>query len=101
VVNALNRRPIDEKSAEVTNSVFVIAPREWQKPARERLESELEAARYPIRELDLHLFGPNDVQIEAKLLATSVDPEELDGLVARLARETFISQAFWSPSIAE
>jgi putative Mg2+ transporter-C (MgtC) family protein len=101
VVNALNRRPIDEQSAEVTNSVFVIAPRDQQKAAREFLESSLEAARYPIRELDLHLFGPTEVQIEARLLATSVDSDELDRLVARLAQQSFISQAFWSPSIAE
>jgi putative Mg2+ transporter-C (MgtC) family protein len=101
VVNALNRRPIDEKSAEVTNSVFVIAPRDKQKPAREFLEAVLEEARYPIRELDLHLFGPTDIQIEAKLLSTSVDSDELDGLVAKLAQESFITQAFWSPSISE
>jgi putative Mg2+ transporter-C (MgtC) family protein len=101
VVNALDRRPIDESSAEVTNSVFVIAPRDQQKLARERLESVLEAARYPIRELDLHLFGPTEVHIEAKLLPTSVDAEELDRLVGKLAQEHFITQAFWSPSIAE
>jgi putative Mg2+ transporter-C (MgtC) family protein len=101
VVNALNRRPIDEKSAEVTNSVFVIAARAQQKAARESLERALEAARYPIRELALHLFGPTDVQIEAKLLSTSVEPDELDRLVAHLAQESFIIQAFWSPSVAE
>ncbi|SPE30585.1 Mg(2+) transport ATPase protein C (fragment) [Burkholderiales bacterium] len=101
VVNALNLRPIDEQSAEVTNSVFVIAPRDRQKAARERLESVLETARYPVRELDLHLFGPSDVQMEATLLATSVDAEELDRLVAKLAQESFITQAFWSPSISE
>jgi len=101
VVNAVNRRPIDVRSAEVTYSVFVIAPRENQKPARECLESVLEAARYPVRELDLHLFGTADVQIEATLLSTSVEAEELDRLVARLAQQSFITQAFWSPSISE
>jgi putative Mg2+ transporter-C (MgtC) family protein len=101
VVDAVNRRPLDGRSAEVTYSVFVIAPRESQRPARERLESVLEAARYPIRELDLHLFGTADVQIEATLLSTSVEAEELDRLVAKLAQETFITQAFWSPSITE
>ncbi|HEV3020732.1 MAG TPA: MgtC/SapB family protein [Burkholderiaceae bacterium] len=101
VVDAVNRRPLDGRSAEVTYSVFVIAPRESQRAARERLESVLEAARYPIRELDLHLFGTADVQIEATLLSTSVEAEELDRLVAKLAQETFITQAFWSPSITE
>jgi putative Mg2+ transporter-C (MgtC) family protein len=101
VVDAVNRRPLDVRSAEVTYSVFVIAPRENQRAARERLESVLEAARYPVRELDLHLFGTADVQIEATLLSTSVEAEELDQLVAKLAQESFITQAFWSPSITE
>ena len=100
VVNTLNRRPIDEQSTEVTYSVFVIAAREQQTLARERLEGVLEEAQYPIRELDLHLFGPRDVEIQATLLATSVDAEELDRTVARLAEEAFVIQAFWSPSIA-
>jgi putative Mg2+ transporter-C (MgtC) family protein len=101
IVDAINRRPIDVASAEVTYSVFVIAPRDNQKPARECLEKLLEAARYPVRELDLHLFGASDVQIEATLLSTSVDADELDRLVARLAQESFITQAFWSPTITE
>jgi putative Mg2+ transporter-C (MgtC) family protein len=101
VVNAINRRPIDDESTEVTYSVFVIAPRDRQKPARNCLERMLEAAKYPVRELDLHLFGPADVEIEATLLSTSVDADELDRVVAQLAQEDFIGQAFWSPSIAE
>ena len=48
VVNAINRRPIDDESTEVTYSVFVIAPRDQQKPARECLERILEAAQYPV-----------------------------------------------------
>jgi putative Mg2+ transporter-C (MgtC) family protein len=101
VVNTINRRPIDVQSAEVTYSVFVIAPRERQKPARECLERVLEEAQHPVRDLDLHLFGPTDVEIEATLLATSVDTEELDRIVVTLLKESFITQAFWSPSISE
>lgn len=101
VVNTLNRRPIDEQSTEVTYSVFVIAARDQQKPARELVERVLEEAHYPIRELDVHLFGPNDVEIQATLLPTSVDADELDRAVALLAQESFITQAFWNPSVTE
>ncbi|MDP9123630.1 MAG: MgtC/SapB family protein [Pseudomonadota bacterium] len=101
IVNAINRRPIDVVSAEVTYSVFVIAPRDQQKAARECLERILQAAQYPVRELDVHLFGPGDVEIEATLLSTSVDTDELDRVVASLATETFVTQAFWNPSITE
>ena len=72
-----------------------------QKPARECLERALEVAQYPVRELDPHLFGSTEVEIEATLLSTSVDAEELDRVVAQLAQEEFISQAFWSPSVDE
>jgi len=54
-----------------------------------------------VRELDLHLFGPADVEIEATLLATSIDADELDRVVAKLSQQSFIGQAFWSPSMAE
>ena len=58
-------------------------------------------AEQPINDLAVHAFGANEIEIEAQLLATSVDGEELDRLTAQLAAEPFISQAFWSPSTTE
>lgn len=101
IVNRINRQPIDVETAEVTNTLYVIASRERQKDARALVEQLLETANHPINDLAIHAFGTTDVEIEAQLLATSVDGGELDQLTQRLAAEPFISQAFWSPSTVD
>lgn len=101
VVNRINRQPLDTPAVEVTNTVYVITPRHRQKEALKQLEAALEAADYPTRDLDMHAFGNDAVEIEAVLAATSVEGEELDALIQRLAALDCVSQAFWSPSTSE
>jgi putative Mg2+ transporter-C (MgtC) family protein len=101
VVNRINRQPIDTPAVEVTNTVYVIAPRERQKEVLALVEQALEQANNPLGDLAVHAFGDEDVEIEATLAATSVDGDELDGLVRRLAEQPIIRQAFWSPSTTE
>lgn len=101
VVDRLNRQPLDGAAVEVTNTVYVIAGRSQQKIALALLESLLEGADYPINDLAVHAFGSHEVEIEAKLLATSVDGDVLDTLMRRLAEEPYITQAFWSPSTSD
>lgn len=101
IVNAINRRPLDVESVEVTNTVYVIADRERQKEVLAALEAALERSRYPVRDLEVHAFGDEDVEIEATLTVTSVDGDELDALVARIAQHDAVRQAFWSPSTTE
>lgn len=101
VVDRMNRTPLDSSRAEVTNTFYVIAPRQHQKTALQRLEAELEAHAYPTRDLLVHAFGEDDVEIEAVLMATSVDGDTLDAIAARLAAAPDIQQAFWSASTSE
>ncbi|MEW5890069.1 MAG: MgtC/SapB family protein [Pseudomonadota bacterium] len=101
IVNTINRKPLDVESVEVTNTIYVIAERAHQKMVMAQLEEELERSNYPTRDLDIHAFGEEDVEIEATLAATSVDGDELDSLVKRLAALPAIRQAFWSPSTTE
>ncbi|RTL27028.1 MAG: MgtC/SapB family protein, partial [Rhodocyclaceae bacterium] len=101
VVDRINREPIDTLAVEVTNTVYVIAPRERQKEALRLLEAALEAAEHTARDLVVHAFGDDAVEIEAVLMATAVDGDELDRLTRRLAEQPGISQAFWSPSTTE
>lgn len=101
VVNRINRQPLDTTAVEVTNTVFVIAPRARQKQALQRLEAALEAAQYPVRDLGMHAFGDDAVEIEAVLASTSIDGQKLDGLVADLSALDCVSQAFWSPSTTD
>lgn len=101
VVNRINRQPIDTLAVEVTYTVYVIAQRDHQKKAMRMVEDALEAANHSTRDLDVHAFGSDAVEIEAVLLATSIEGEELDRITQRLAEQPFITQAFWSPSTTE
>ncbi len=101
IVNSINRKPLDLASAEVTNTVYVIASRNRQKEVLNMLEDALEQHDYPARDLEIHAFGEHEVEIEATLAATSVDSEKLDLLVQQIAASPFITQAFWSPSTTE
>ncbi|MFN3311110.1 MAG: MgtC/SapB family protein [Thermomonas sp.] len=101
IVNAISRKPLAVESAEVTHTVYVIADRLHQKRVLAQLEEELERSSHPTRDLDLHAFGQDEVEIEATLAATSVDGDELDALVQRLAALPAVRQAFWSPSTTE
>ncbi|MGO4814970.1 MgtC/SapB family protein [Cupriavidus sp. 2MCAB6] len=101
VVNRINQQPMDTPAVEVTNTVYVIAPRASQKQALRLLEQTLEAGNYPTRDLEVRAFGDSDVEIEAVLTSTSVDGDVLDRLMARLAEAEFVHQAFWSPSTTD
>lgn len=101
IVNGINRQPLNVKTTEVTNTFYVIAMRERQKEALALVERVLEDANYQVNNLEVHAFGTSEVEIEARLLATSVDGEELDRLAQNLSTQTFISQAFWSSSTSD
>lgn len=101
IVNNINRQPLDVISSEVTYMVYVIARRHQQKAALALLEAELERSNYPASDLDVHAFGQDEVEIEGTLIATSVDGDELDALIARISTSPLVVQAFWSPSTTE
>ncbi|QHI98140.1 MgtC/SapB family protein [Xylophilus rhododendri] len=101
IVNAIARTPLDVASAEVTNTVYVIAAHGQQKAALAQLEEALGRENLHPRDLRVHAFGPEEIEIEATLAATSVDGEALDALVGRLAGFPGVRQAFWSPSTSD
>ncbi|MVW71725.1 MgtC/SapB family protein [Bordetella sp. 15P40C-2] len=101
IVNRINRQPLDVESVEATSMVYVIAERAHQKMVMALLEEALEQINHPIGDLDIHAFGEEDVEIEVTLAATSVDGDELDALVKRLAALPAVRQAFWSQSTTE
>jgi putative Mg2+ transporter-C (MgtC) family protein len=101
IVDQINRQPLDVKSAEVTNSVYVVTSGERQKEVLVILEKELESLQYPTHDLEVHAFGDEDVKIEATLAATSVDGKIMDQMVQRLADLPMVSQAYWSASTTD
>lgn len=101
LVNAMNRQPLDTEAVEATYTAHVIAAKEDCQDTLERVGQMLESAGYPIRKLQQHPFGQGEVEIEATLMATSVDGDALDALVEGLSALPQVHQAFWSPSTSE
>ena len=98
MVNQINRRPINENSSEATYRFYVICRRNAQAEVREKLVEVLEAAAYPVRDVDQHPFGQSDAEIQATLYATAVDSVELDRISAEMETLDGVTQAFWNTS---
>lgn len=101
VVNRINRRPINEEASEAVYRFYVICQRGMQGDVREKLVELLEAANYPVRDVDQHAFGQQDAEIEATLYATAVDSDELDKVALALEGQMGVLQAFWNSSSEE
>jgi len=98
IVNRINRRPVNEESSEAAYTVYVICRRDAQAEVREHLVDKLEAAAYPVREINQHPFGPSAAEIEATLYATAVNGDELDRVMGELEAFDGVAQAFWNSS---
>ena len=101
VVSFINRQPLDTKAVEVTNSIYIITPKHAQKHVLKQFIKMLEGAGYQTQDVEVHQFGVEDVEIQAVLTASAVDGDEMDKLIARIADQDFVTQAFWSPSTTD
>jgi putative Mg2+ transporter-C (MgtC) family protein len=101
VVSFINKQPLDTISVEVTNSVYIITPKHAQKHALKQFIQTLEQAGYQTQDIQVHQFGSDDVEIQAVLTASAVDGDEMDKLIAKIADQEFVTQAFWSPSTTD
>jgi putative Mg2+ transporter-C (MgtC) family protein len=101
VVNRINRQPISEEAGEATYVVRVICSRAARPEVLDQLLLLLEAANYPVRDVDQHPFGPTDTEIGATLYATAVEPEELDRVIEDLEALDGVQQAFWNAAAEE
>ena len=101
VVNTINKRPIDMNKSEVTATINIIAEKTYQKLIMSTLFKLLNEIKYPIDDLDINAFGDHDVEIEAKMIATSMDNKQLDHVVEEMLKNEYVRQAFWTPSTSE
>ena len=101
LVTFINHQPLDTISVEVTNSVYIICPKHAQKHALKQFITTLEEAGYQTQDIEVHQFGSDDVEIQAVLTASAVDGDKMDKLIAKIADQEFVTQAFWSPSTTD
>ena len=101
LVNAINRAPFDERVSEATYEVHVLTSPEHVGAVRDLVVEALEAASYPIRDIDVMERSEELTDIATTLVSTAVEPSELDAVAAKLEKSPMISHASWSSSADE
>jgi len=96
LVNFIERIPIDAQSAEATYRVHVTATQDERDDVRDLLVEKLDAATYPVRDIEAVERGEEEVELIATLAATSVDPAELDAVAAALEGKPGVVYATWT-----
>src|SRR6202034_2590646 len=96
LVNAINRAPIDEGATEALYEVSVTTTSDNLDEGRELLREQLEAAKYPLRDIEVIEREGGGAELVATLLGTTAGPQELDGIVARLDKSDLVESASWS-----
>ena len=96
LVNAIDRIPIDEQSAEASYDVLVTTDSNSVASVREFLLEKLEAANYPVRDINVVSRSEENTDIVATLASLSIEPGELDAVVASLAALPGVRHASWN-----
>jgi hypothetical protein len=95
LVNAIDRIPIDEQSSEASYDVLVTTDAGSVTTVRESLLEKLEAANYPVRDTNVAYRPGDNAEIIATLVSQSIEPHELDAVVASLAGQPAVRHASW------
>jgi len=96
LVNYINRRPLDERVTEALYSIHVVCDHGAVSDVRDLLFAQLEAANYPIREIDTLSEGDDQVELAAVLVPTTAEPVELNAVVTAPKRSALIKSATWT-----
>jgi putative Mg2+ transporter-C (MgtC) family protein len=101
LVNAINRAPIKESRTEAIYEIRLTTSFDHLDAGRELLETQLESAHYPVRDIEVVERDQSTVELVATLLGTTADPHELDKIVALLKTAPVAEHAGWSLRTAE
>ena len=101
LVNAINRIPLDEKASEATYYFKLAVTTEALPDMRDQLIEKLENANYPVAGIEVVETGDDLLEIVAKLVATAVDPNELNAVVSEMQRQPGVRHATWVVSTAD
>lgn len=98
LVNAINRSPLDERASEATYEFMLTVDAASMSDLRELLVETLEAAQYPVGDVNVVDRAEGVVEIVATLVSTAVEAKELDAVAADLARRPGVRHATWDVS---
>ncbi len=94
LVNMIDRQPLDAES-EVTHIIYLTSNKSHRKLVMYKLTEILHHFNYPLKDLDVEPFGENDIEIEATLIATSIDPVEMNEIIKQINQVPQVQQAYW------
>lgn len=101
LVNAINRLPFDERASEATYEVRLTTDTKAVPQVREQLLEKLEAAKYPVREVEEIDRADETIELVAELMSSSVDSKELDAVTNALGSMPGVRHATWSVRTVE
>ena len=101
LVNAINRLPFDERASEATYEVRLTTDIKAVPLVREQLSEKLEAAKYPVSEIEEIDRTEETIELVAVLMSTSVNSKELDAVTNALATQPGVRHATWSVRTVE
>jgi putative Mg2+ transporter-C (MgtC) family protein len=101
LVNAINRSPINEQASEATYFVKLLVDTAASSVLRDQLVERLEAAQYPVAEVEVVERGEDLQEIAATLVSTAIDPKELDVVVGDLQQRPGVHHATWEASTTD
>ena len=101
LVNAINRIPLNEQSSEATYYFKLAVTPEALPDMRDRLVERLEAANYPVADVNVVEFGDDLLEIVATLVSTAVNPNELNRVVVDLQHQPGVRHATWEVSTTD
>jgi putative Mg2+ transporter-C (MgtC) family protein len=96
LVNAIDRIPFDEQSSEASYEVVVTTDAGAVAAIREILLEKLEAANYPVRDTVIVNRAGDTAEIVVTLVSLSIEPGELDAVVAALSATPGVRHATWN-----
>ena len=96
LVNAINRAPIDEAGTEAIYEVHLRTSTEHRDDARELLREQLEAANYPVKDIEATTRRTTRSSWWRPCSAATGDPDELDAIMARLKANPIVENAGWN-----
>ena len=101
LVNAINRIPLNEKTSEATYYFKLAVATDALPDMRDRLIDKLEAAKYPVADVAVVEIGEDVLEIVARLVASAVDPNELNAVATDLQHLPGVRHATWEVSTTD
>lgn len=101
IVNGINRLPFNERTSEARYLVHVTTSEAAADAIKDVVTAKLEEASYPLRIIRAYARSDRSVEIVATLLATAVDPDELNKVIERLGKTPNVIYATWTQRTME